>query len=428
MSIAQKYLFVCFSFIVFSCSSTPLSRFDYAEIPADFFGIVHAGDTGTAEEYLLLDELGANWVLNTFYWESIEREKDHFDFSHYDNYVDTAKREGKKIIAVLGYETAWLFPERKQKRFISRENIPLFLRFVAEMVQHFKGRVDVWQVWNEPNIPRFWQGSKKVFFELSSLTTLKIKETDPDAYILGGGFSLAPRWFTRGMHKAGALENLDGISFHPYGINPSHSMKVYDKFLNILSEIKYSKPIWITEVGFPTGGWYPTRVSLEKYPSYIIKTITGAAARGPQLLLWYHMFDSRNKGEISRFFKSSEKFFGLVYPDYSRKDGAWAYELCAAFLPGSTYISNYIERVNIPKTIISLCFLEGKSGFNTLVLWNDKSGSSKINLYLPAPAYLHDISNGEKTPLQEETMLSIGKTPLFITWQGEDVPRLVMIK
>ena len=413
----------------FSCSSTPLPRNGPADIPEDFFGMVHAGRTRTPEEYRLLETMGVKWMLNTFYWESIEHEKGVFDFSEYDKYVDTARKEGKKIVAVLGYETPWLFPKGKRKRYISSENLPLFLNYVEETVRHFKGRVDVWNIWNEPNLMFvYWRGRRKEYIELTRLAAQRILKVDPDAYIMGGAFWRAPRGLIKNMHKAGSTENLDGMAFHPYSIFPQGSTRAHDKLLGILSEINYPGAVWVTEVGYPTAGWYPTKVSLDKLPAYVVKTISGAAARGARVLLWYQLFDDYNEGEVPPSRKSdSELFFGLAYPDYSYKKGAWAYELCAGFLPGSRYSPGLPERENVPSHIVSLCFMGGLSGNNTLILWNDRERPKKVNLYLPAPASLYDISTGQGRPL-EETVLDIGSQPLIITWKGPGTPRLSVTK
>ncbi|MCL1927442.1 MAG: hypothetical protein FWG07_01430 [Treponema sp.] len=425
----RKTLYSAFLFFMLflSCVSTSLPQDSVIGIPKDFFGMVHAGGTRSPEEYQLLGEMEVTWILSTFYWKNIERERDAFDFSSYDHYVDTARKEGKKIVAVLGYEAPWLYPDGKNKKYISPDHIPLFLRFVEETIRHFRGRVDVWSIWNEPNFV-FWKGPKKDFFELSKQTAQKIKEIDPDSYILGGVFLRAPRGFIKNMHKAGSMENLDGLAFHPYATSPLGAMKVHDRFLKTLAEINYSGPVWITEVGYPTGGWYPTRVSMDKLPAYVIKTITGAAARGSRVLLWYELFDTHNEGKVPSKKLDSEKYFGLAYPDFSRKNGAWAYELCARFLPGSRYTPGLPDRENVPSDIVSFCFLEGITGNNTLILWNDNKRIKQVTFYLPVPSILYDISTGRGSPLPVETILDIGKNPLFITWQGTDIPRLSIKK
>ena len=414
-------------FFVFSCTSTRVPSGASVDIPEDFFGMCHAGSPQSPREYELMDEMGISWTLRTFAWGSIEREKGVFNFSSFDPWVDSTKRHGKKIIVTLGYEAPWLFPDGKTKRYISSENIPHFLRYVEEIVKHYQGRVDVWKVWNEPNHPRFWKGSNKEFYELSKQTAKKIREVDPDAYIIGVTVTRVPKRFTKKMHKAGGMENLDGIEFHPYAMHPEGVMRLHDKFLRTRSDINFTGPVWITEIGFPTGGRFPTKVSLEGLPSHVVKVMTGAAARSgnTRAMLWYQLFDRYNKNEVpQKTMKDSEAFFGLVYRNFERKNGAHAYQLCANLLPGSRYVPELLQRENIPSSIVSFCFQGGKSGNHTLVLWNDRKRSKKANLYLESPAFLYDITTGEKSPLPAVSSLDIGKQPLIITWQGTERPRL----
>jgi hypothetical protein len=413
-------VFLC-SLLMLSCASTPLPRGGSVTVPEDFFGLVHAGRRLTPEENQLLDEMQVQWVLNTFYWGSIESEKGNFDFSRYDAFVDSVKSQGIKIVAVLAYDTPWLYPNRKTKSTVSSEHLPYFLNFVEETVRHFQGRVDVWEIWNEPNFVRFWKSKIGEYYELTRQTAQRIREIDPEAYILGGAFIGAPSSFIRNMHRANAMENLDGLAFHPYALNPTSAMRIYDNFLKILSEINFTGSVWITEAGYPTGGWYPTKAPLNEFPSYVVRTIVGAAARGASTLLWYELYDRADAGTKSN---DSEAYFGLAYPDYTRKNGGWAYELCARFLPGSRYTPELPVREGIASNIVSFCFLGGTSGNNTLILWNDRNGNQNIRLTLSGNIYLYDISTGISSPLLDGTILAIGSQPLFITWQGTDIPRL----
>jgi hypothetical protein len=423
----MKKICICgflLSMLFYSCSTStvlPPGRQEIT-IPEDFFGIVHALRTQDEREEKLLEQMGPKWILNTFYWSLIEPEKDRFNFSRYDIYVNGVKRQGKKLIGLLAYGTNYISPDGKSKYYISKKNMPLFLRFVEETVRHYKGQVDVWCVWNEPNI-YFWSGTDREFYELSKLTTEVIRKTDPDAYIIGGAFWRNPVGFIKKMQKAGAIEVLDALAFHLYDVNPSGSMRLYDSFTKTMSDINYSGPVWVTEAGYPTGGWVPiVRVPLDKFPAYIVKTITGTAARGARALLWYHMFDSLEPGKKHISF---EYYYGLNNRDFSRKNGSWAYELCARFLPGSRYTPELPKRENIPSNIVSFCFLDGISGDNTLILWNDKKKTQKIELNLPASALLHDISTGQSVSLPADAPLEVTEMPLFITWQGTETPCVI---
>jgi len=407
-----------------SCSATRFPNDGIVNVPEDCFGIVHSS------MYDIMDEMGAVWTLRTFNWSSIEREKGYFDFSGYDAYVDDAKRAGKKVIAVLAYQTDWIFPEGKSKKYIPPEYIPDFLNYIEETVKHYQGKVDVWNIWNEPNI-FFWKGSDKEFYALSRLTAQKIRETDPNAYIIGGAFMRTPKRFIKKMHKAGGMENLDGLAFHPYALNPEGAMRIHGKFVKILSDIHFEGDIWITEIGHPTGGLYPHKTSLEKLPSFVVKSLCGVAARGVRATLWYQLFDHYNEGEAPKGkfdLKSSEHYFGLLYPNLQRKDAANAYGLCGKFIPGSRYTPGFLQRENVPASIVSVSFLDGKSGYNTLVLWNDRKRIKKATLYLEAPAMLYDITTGKGQPITTPNWLEIGKQPILITWQGTAVPLLSMKK
>ena len=419
-----------FSLFLCSCSSTRYPQQGRTgNVPEDFFGMVHAGHKLTPEEYRLIDDMGVRWTRGSRDWSRIEKEKGNFDFSGYESQIDSACKAGLKIVVTLAYSNPWLYPEGKSKRYISPENIPHFLNYVEEMVNHFRGRVDVWNVWNEPNLKKFWNGPNKDYYELSRQTVQKIRELDPDAYILGGSFLRVPRRFIKKMYRAGGMENLDGLSFHPYALNPAGSMRLTDKFFRIMSDINFTGDVWIDEIGHPTGGRYPHRVSLEGLPSHVVKSMTGAATRNINALLWYQLFDTYNKDKVPpEKMKDSERFFGLVYPDYTRKSGGWAYELCARYLPGSRYAPDFLQREKISSSIISFCFLDGKSGNNTLVLWNDRKRPKKAKLSLDAPSVLYDITTGKGQSLTGETVLKIGKQPMIITWQGEDVPRLAVVK
>jgi hypothetical protein len=413
-----------FSLFSISCSTASLTPSTQVTIPSDYLGVA-GGDTSADNEYQLINELGIVWVSQTFYWSRIEKEKGNFTFSSYDNYVNKAKEHGKKVLALLAYASPWL-NDGKDNKYISKENIHHFLNYIEVIVTRYKGKVDAWQIWNEPNWI-FWKGTNNEFYELSRLAANKIREVDPAAYIIGGGFQRLPKNFIKNMKKAGALENLDAFSIHPYDINPKGSIRLLDNFFKIASKVDFKGDIWITEIGFPTSGWYISRVSLKKMPSYVIKTIAPAAASGSRALIWYQFQDNYNYGEYPNKF-DSELYFGLAYLDFSRKKGAWAYELCGRYLPGSRYNPELPLKENIKSNIITLCFTGNSSNTNTLIIWNDNIIKQKIKVTIPSTISIHDISTGSNYSLQNETIIEVSEQPVFITWQGSSIPQISSVR
>jgi len=412
-----------FFFVVsISCSTTHKTSSNKVAIPPDFLGIV----AGMAiEEYPLLNVMRPVWVRKVFNWNQIERQKDNFDFSFFDDFVNNAKANEKKILAGLAYSTPWI-NNGKNIDYISRDDFKYFINYVEVTVKRYKGKVDAWEIWNEPNW-LFWKGTDKEFFELSRLTANKIREIDPDAYIVGGSFQRLPHNFIINMNKAGALENLNALSFHPYDVNPKASTRLLDDFFKLASKINFKGDIWISEMGYPTSGWYPSMVSLKNLPSYVIKTIAPAAARGTRVFIWYDFKDSYKLGEYPNTF-DSERYFGLVYADFTRKSGAWAYELCARYLPGTQYNPELPLKEGIKSNIVTLCFTGNESDTNTLIIWNEVNNKQKIKVAIPTAITIHDISSADNYSLSDEAILETSDKPIFITWQGSSIPRISLIR
>jgi hypothetical protein len=405
-------------FIIFgSCASLKLTvpREGY-NIAADFTGIVHAGWTNTKEEYDYLDYMGVNWILHTFYWGSIEPEQGIWDYQHYDTVVNNAKNANLKVLGVLAYDTPWIHPDQNSHYYIPPDHLTDFHEFVRQTVAHFKGRVDAWCIWNEPN-GRSWKGTNEEFVELFRQTAELIRQADNDVILLGGAFNRnvigLPKNMIKGIFKSGAMKYVDAITFHPYELNVNRAIRLYGRFKNFVSKYDYADKIWVTEIGFPTGGWYPTKVSERKFPSTIIKTFTLLAAEGARKIFWYQMFDPVNRDKID-----SEDYFGLVrsIDDYTSK-GAEAFRLCAVYFSDSVcYVYSQHE---LPGYMSGFYFKQSYGG--TIVLWKNSAGSMRVNIKFPGAEHLqHDIETGNIYPISSDIIIDVGSKPVFFTWRNNN--------
>jgi hypothetical protein len=355
--------------LLFSCASSPSSSPGPLAIPADIAGIVHAGQTNTPEEYALLDKLGVNWILTTFYWGILEPAQGQWNFYQYDHYVDTAKTAGKKILGVLAYDVGWIHDDGKTHSYIPPDKIDSFLEYVRQTVTHFQGRVDAWCIWNEPNF-QFWTGSRDEYLVLARRAADAVREADSGVILLGGAFNRGvfclPKAYIRGLFESGAMEKADGVAFHPYELNPSRTLKLYGKFRALVAPYGFADRIWLTEAGYPTGGWYPTKTNEKKLPSYVVKTFVNLSVNGAKKILWYQLFDPVNRKK-----SDSEDFFGLVRStdDYTSK-GAEALRLCALHIAGTTYRPDLPRRADLPRSLRAFYF-EQPDGGGTLVLWKE---------------------------------------------------------
>ena len=403
--------------VFLSCASaSPSFNEPVRNIPSDFTGIVHAGGTRTQQEYDLLNYMGASWVLHTFYWSSIEREPDQWNFKYYDEIVDMAGQSGIKTLGVLAYDNWFIHDDEKQKYYIPPDKIPYFLEYIRKTAEHFCGRIGAWSIWNEPNFS-FWKGTDKEFFELTRLAAEAIREVDSEVILLGGSFIRGifgpPKKYIKGLFESGAMEKIDNIAFHPYELNPRRAARLYDKFKKIVNYWDYGDKIWLTEIGYPTGGGYPTKISEKKLGAYVIKTYTLMAAREAQKMLWYQLFDPVNRRSAH-----SESFFGLVRStkDYTSK-GAEAFKLCAAYVSGTRCYTGEDLGKKLPPSLAAYYFSGNNS--NALILWNNSPGTIKIHAALPGTDHTrHDPHSGAASSVPANGEIKVGSTPIFITWQG----------
>ena len=132
-------------------------------------------------------------------------------------------------------------PRSAATRPIPSKYAALRLRTVAA---HFKGRVDRYSIWNEPNLSAWLSPSKsapQLYRSLYSAGgTWLIKTVDPKAKVLFGGANcdgrtIAPLKFIRGVtcskanYKAArrcAPLKADGLAIHPYQLTSSPKKKV----------------------------------------------------------------------------------------------------------------------------------------------------------------------------------------------------------
>ncbi|HWK29617.1 MAG TPA: hypothetical protein VNS09_23830 [Solirubrobacter sp.] len=177
-----------------------------------------------------------------------------YDWAAFDSLIEDASREGIKLqLALTGPAPAWATQNRRVG--VRAPKAAAYGRFVRDVARHFKGRIDRYSIWNEPNWhtqlepavtcrKRHWKPGCDArlasrYRALYSAGYRAIKTTDPHAQVLFGelspsasgtrkqptAFSTAPLAFLRGVtcstptwtraRKCAPLK-ADGFAHHPY--------------------------------------------------------------------------------------------------------------------------------------------------------------------------------------------------------------------
>ncbi|MEJ5297501.1 MAG: hypothetical protein WHZ52_05630 [Armatimonadota bacterium] len=100
--------------------------------------------------------------------------------------------------------------------FYNYMNTKPFTDFLKRWVGHFKDRVKFWEVWNEPDQGWVWQGGTELYSVLLRDAYQAIKEADPDARVLNGGFADSATGRMSIIYNTIGKEFFDFAAWHPY--------------------------------------------------------------------------------------------------------------------------------------------------------------------------------------------------------------------
>jgi len=215
---------------------------------------------------------GAVRAFNIFNFANIAAEKGKFDFSQPDRMVKRAEECGLVIMPILGdlmwpywgheapipkYALEKLVENPANGRRITWAKLDAWKDYVRAMTSHYKGKVTIWEVLNEPNL---WMTPEEYFPYLKA-SYEAAKEGNPDCNVVGvcatSDFAGKPGTFTDNVFKQGGTKYFDTLSMHLYDTNPPErtigvgSDEMLETWRRIMKET-YGKDtsVWHTEKSY----------------------------------------------------------------------------------------------------------------------------------------------------------------------------------
>lgn len=324
-----------------------------------------------------MKKIGARFDRFDFWWHIIEPQKGRFEWSFPDRVVEMYVSNGIEMLPILCYSSAW-----SGKPPTSDEEVSNYANFVYEVVNRYKDRVKYWQIWNEPNIPTFWNPPDVYWYTKMLKEAYKAaKKADPDCVIIAGNTSGADIRFLQGIYDNGGWDYLDGISFHPYSLAGGPVSQRLDKIISrvveFVEEKGGDKQIWITEIGWQTA------IDLNKYKRnltglriesmrelreevqmqqarHLFQTYVIALAQGLDKVFWFCAWDF----DIP---------WGLIDGSGTEKLGAKAYQTIVKYLDGSEFKGN----INFASHIWA--YVYENNGAPVLFLWSEKPDTVRLD-------------------------------------------------
>lgn len=129
-----------------------------------------------------------------------------------------AERRGLAILAILAYTPAWA-TDGPELSGVPRD-VGAWTRFCAAAATRYRDTIRAWELWNEPNLDRFWDGTREEYWERILIPGADaIHAAAPDALVAGPALAHLQsgdwhHWLLETLERAG--DRLDVVTHHAY--------------------------------------------------------------------------------------------------------------------------------------------------------------------------------------------------------------------
>jgi hypothetical protein len=226
-------------------AANPVPNTDVNPYGADFFLAREVEPWKRERTVQMAQQAGIGWAKQQFVWAEIEplRKGEFVDlvsgdssWSKFDEIVDLYRDHGLQVIARLDRAPAWARPPDTLPE-TPPTDLEDFGDFVYAFVEHFRGRVQYIQIWNEPNVYPEW-GEQAVdpeaYAAMLETAYRRAKEADPNVYVLSAPLAITlgephpvpGEWrsmpdpdYLEAMYEAGAADDFDILSANAFGFD-----------------------------------------------------------------------------------------------------------------------------------------------------------------------------------------------------------------
>jgi Glycosyl hydrolases family 39 len=168
--------------------------------------------------------------------------------------------------------------------------------YVRTVVTRYKGRIQAYEIWNEPNLPDFWTGNTDQMVALTKEASAIIHSVDPQAIVVSPSSTAeyGIPWLLEFIRKGGA-KYVDVVGYHfyvsPNTKQPEDMVPMIQRVRDVLSDSGLgNKPLWNTE----TGWLPPARFDSEDVAAgFVARAFILGWAAGVQRFYWY-AWDNRS--------------------------------------------------------------------------------------------------------------------------------------
>ncbi|MEA2574291.1 MAG: polysaccharide biosynthesis protein PslG [Chloroflexia bacterium] len=317
----------------------------------------------------MISEANIAWVKQEFPWQEIEFKKGYFhddkwdkpSWEKFDRIVSIAEKYKLNVIARIDHAPEWARANNDNGPLANNRDLA---DFINAFLDHYKGRINYIQVWNEPNLAAEWVPGRAVnpaeYAHMLKDVYPLVKQQNPGAIILSAPMAMTLEGpeargnmneidYWNGLYDAGVKGSFDVATANGYGLDQPPDAPPDPNLLNfrrveLLREVMVnngdaSRPIWLNEFAWnaspeslaPEEKNYWRHVMPEQQAKWTVQGIEYARKNWPWagvVLIWYF----RQVGDVPP--EKAEYYFAMVNPDFTTQPVYDTVKAAAANYPG----------------------------------------------------------------------------------------------
>ena len=392
---------------------------------ADFLGVNAQLQYVSAEvarrQVAAFKKLGLRWLRLGLHWMLIEPRAGRWELADVDRMMALVQAEGLHSITSVVGTPRFLSSAPAGDRHFDKyppADPKAYAQRLMLLAQRYP-QVDVWQVWNEPNIPGFWlpKADPQGYARLLAPAVMALRSKQPDRPVAMAGMAYYSQMYGRSglmledMGKLGAYGLNLIVAYHPYTAEPegaddgSRDFLTHAPFIHKWLRAAGVQQIWATE-----WGWSSYAGPKEEQPiigedgqaDYTLRRLALMAALDYDKVFLFAL------GDLDERAGPRDRRYGLLRENGEPKP---VYHALSRFLaltgprlaPGS---APSVEG-GLPKGLVSIGW-KREDGQRLWMVWADEPTTLKLPGLTRAT--LHDPLTGRQTALVGDRGISVPVT------------------
>ena len=246
-----------------------------------------------------LDYLGIRAVRSIVGWERLQPVSGkEWNFKMFDSRIDQLEKAGVRMRETLVFTPRWAAIDNPKNLPYPRNRMPkmeAWRNYVRTLVRRYGNRLELIELWNEPDLPGFFDGPVEKYIEYCREARKIIREECPGLKVSSGGFATFRQdlAFARNagkFHEAvlrDAADTFDYHSYHEHGFFPHYQRMIDEYFLPLRKKHGIRQPWFASETAY-----HSAKGTDDLQADCLFKKVLFAWARGAFSYTWYGLFNN----------------------------------------------------------------------------------------------------------------------------------------